>query len=198
MLFRSGEGAGKSTIAAFLKQTLGAKEWLITRAAGSPFGEEIRELLVSDDAKELAIESRFFLWWSAHIDHIFKVVEPALAGGVSVISDRFDASIFAYQVHAENASHLKEIFRETREKICTHVHPNLYIFLDIPPKEGFKRFERTQKKLDYFEKRPLDFHERVREGYKEFFKNVPHAVVDANHPLEEVQEEVLAIIQKQL
>ena len=79
--------------------------------------------------------------------------------------------------------------------------PDLYIFLDVDAKAGVERVSKNQEKeepLDHFERRPLDFHERVREGYTEFFKTVPHTIVDANHPLEKVQKEVLSIIKKHL
>ena len=198
IVLEGGEGAGKSTIAGFLKKELSPKQVLVTRAGGSPFGEKLRALFVSDDAGRASLESRFSLAFAAQADHIRGIVAPALKEGKTVISDRLDASIFAYQIYGENKKNLAELFVRTREALFAKTVPDLYIFLDVPTEEGFLRLEKDGRKLDHFEKRSREFHERVRAGYKEFLKHVPHVIVDANHPLEVVQTEVLDIIRKHL
>jgi len=196
IVLEGGEGAGKSTVASFLRHSLSGKEFLITRAGESPFGENLRALFVSDDADKASPESRFALTWAAQADHTHHIVVPALAAGQHVISDRFDASIFAYQVCGEEAPHMAKLFWDTRATLLRETTPDLYIFLDVSVEDGFARLKAHGKKLDHFERRPRDFHERVREGYKEFFTNVPHIVVDASRPLEDVQKNVLNHIQE--
>src|SRR3989338_4291388 len=97
IVLEGGEGAGKSTIASFLKKKLPKNNCLVTRAGGSPFGEKLRALFVSDSAGTASAESRFALAAAVQADHISEVVAPALRAGRNVISDRLDASIFAYQ-----------------------------------------------------------------------------------------------------
>lgn len=198
IILEGGEGAGKTTVASFLRKNLPEKEFLVTRAGGSPFGEKLRVLFVSDEAGRAAPESRFALAFAAQADHVRQIVAPALAKGAHVISDRLDSSIFAYQVYAEQEMRLTELFWRTREELLAGAVPDMYIFLDVRVEEGFSRLKCAGRPFDHFEKRPLDFHTRVREGYREFFKRVPHIVADANRPLEEVQNEVLSIIRKQI
>jgi dTMP kinase len=198
IVLEGGEGAGKSTIASFLKLSLSEKEVLVTRAGGSPFGEKLRALFVSDDAEKASPESRFALAFAAQADHVRQVVAPALAEGKQVISDRLDASIFAYQVYAENELHLVPLFWSTRKDLFLETIPDLYIFLAVDTDEGFKRARKEERTFDHFERRPRVFHERVREGYAEFLKSVPHVVVDANRPLEAVQKDVLSLVQTHL
>ncbi len=197
IVLEGGEGAGKTTIAKALQEILSPKEFLVTRAGGSAFGEKLRALFVSDDAGHAAPESRFSLAFAAQADHVNTIVAPALKTGKHVISDRLDASIFAYQVYAEEELRLAELFWRTREALFGKTLPDLYIFLDVPTEEGFDRTKREGRTLDHFERRPADFHERVREGYAEFFKEVPHVIVDANRSLEAVQQDVLAQVLKQ-
>ncbi len=199
IVLEGGDGAGKSTVAAFLKKECSKESVLVTRAGGSPFGEKVRALFVSDGAGTATPESRFALAFAAQADHVRQVVTPALAKGEQVISDRLDASIFAYQVCAEKREEqLAELFWRTRNALFLDTVPDLYIFLDVATEEGFNRARKDGRTFDHFEKRPTDFHRRVREGYIEFFKQVSHVIVDANRPLETVQKEVLAIIRKEI
>lgn len=194
IVLEGGDGAGKSTVVSFLRAELSETEFLTTRAGGSTFGEKIRALFVSDDAGTATPESRFSLAFAAQAEHIHKTVAPALESGTHVISDRLDASIFAYQVYAEEKTKLVQLFWDTRKVLMSKALPDMYIYLDISPEEGAKRIQEKGKKFDHFEKRSIDFHERVRVGYREFFKTVPHLIVDANRPLPEVEEEVLGYI----
>ena len=198
IVLEGGEGAGKTTVASFLQKTFPAEKLLVTQAGGSPFGQKLKALLVSDEAASSIPESRFSLAWAAHVDHIRQIITPTVSKGVHIVSDRFDASTFAYQVWGEEALHLTDLFWQLRKNFLRGTVPDLYIFLDVGTREGFAHLRKVRKVLDHIEKRPLAFHERVREGYREFFKQMPHVVVDANRPLEEVQKEVLAIIKKHL
>ena len=115
-----------------------------------------------------------------------------------MISDRLDASIFSYQVCGENKTQLKPLFWQTRKALFAECVPDLYIFLDVGLEEGFNRAKKEGRAFDHFERRPADFHERIREGYKAFFKTVPHVIVDANRSLEVVEQEVLQVLKQHL
>ena len=194
IVLEGGDGAGKSTIADFLRSAFPTA--LMTRAGESPFGKHLRELLISDAASLATSESQFLLSFAMHLDHARNVVAPALEKGKHVISDRFDASNFAYQVRGNNAPHLESLFWDIRSKMLGEVAPDLYIFLDVSPEVGIARAKSTGKALDAFERRPSAFHTNVREGYLEFLKSVPHTIIDATRPLEEVQANVLALVKK--
>lgn len=194
IVLEGGEGAGKTTIAKAVASAFPADRLLVTKAGETAFGEELKKMLVSEEGSNVSAEAQFLLAWSAQTDHFQRVVSPALSRGVSVFSDRFDSSIFAYQVTASGATYLSDLFWNVRDEAFKGATPDLYIFLDVPPEVGLARVKKSGRVMDHFEKRSLDFHRTVREGYLEFFKSVPHKIIDATRPLAEVEADVLALI----
>ncbi|TSC58213.1 MAG: dTMP kinase [Parcubacteria group bacterium Greene0416_79] len=151
--------------------------------------------MISPEAATASAGTQFGLIWAARFDHVRAKIRPALQAGRIVISERFDASTYAYQIHGQEAMHLKLLFFEFR-KLLGDCVPDLYIFLDVSPAEGLRRVRESRRRTDHFEDRPTAFHARVRAGYLEFFIHVPHVIVDANRPLEEVQREAVSICSK--
>ena len=95
-----GDGAGKTLQAARLSQALEAKGrgTLLTREpGGSPGAEEIRRLLVSGSVERWEPLAEAMLHAAARRDHLLQTIEPALARGLWVISDRFVDSMIVYQ-----------------------------------------------------------------------------------------------------
>lgn len=199
IVLEGGEGAGKGAVRKFLEGQF--PEAVFTREpGGTPLAEKIRAVMICPEATEANAETQLALVFASRFEHIRAKIRPALEAGTTVISERFDSSTYAYQIHGQEASYLKPLFTEFR-KLLGKTVPDLYIFLDVDVATGVKRVLQNQKKeepVDHFEKRSPAFHERVREGYAEFFKKVPHTIVDASRPLEEVQNEVLDIIRKYL
>jgi dTMP kinase len=118
-------------------------------------------------------------------------VIPALQSGKNIISDRGDSSSFAYQLYGLEGNHLKDLFLSLRKQCLGEFVPDLYVILDVLPKEGMRRVqERYKAKGDFnhFDDRGVDFHERIRKGYSEFAKLFPDKVkiIDANKSKEEV------------
>ncbi|MGL4240197.1 MAG: dTMP kinase, partial [Beijerinckiaceae bacterium] len=97
--FEGGEGSGKSTQIALLAERLRAegREVVVTREpGGSPTGERIRGILLDPEERLDAI-TQAFLFSASRRDHVCNLIEPALARGAVVISDRFADSTRAYQ-----------------------------------------------------------------------------------------------------
>src|SRR6185436_4968326 len=155
-----GEGAGKTTLIEEAKKVFGDRILYSRETGGTPFAEEVRMLTHKEGYKDLSPESFFGLVWAARADHVRTFIEPALARGVSVISDRFDSSTFAYQLYGQNGQHLEALFWQTRELFLGPTKPDPYIFLDVEPRIALSRlFERTEQKT-HFDKRESGFHER--------------------------------------
>ena len=98
--FEGGEGGGKSTQAARLAGHLRSKglDVLETREpGGTPQGEAIRDLLVQGDPDRWSALSELLLITAARVEHVNRLIEPALAAGKWVICDRFADSTLAYQ-----------------------------------------------------------------------------------------------------
>lgn len=190
-----GEGAGKTTLIKALAKRFSAKKILLTHEpGGTEFADKIRGLVLSKEAKEAGAETQFGLMWAARAEHLKHKIIPALAKGITVVSDRFDSSTFAYQIYGQEAKHLEKLFWRTREIFLRECKPDLYIFLDVLPEVGLKRVTGRKEAKTHFDERALAFHQRVRAGFLGFLKNVPHKAIDANRNLEIVQSDFFRVI----
>src|SRR5699024_874721 len=94
------EGAGKSTQLSFIHQLLkeAGKSVMVTREpGGTRLGEQIRELLLAPRLEGMSIETELLLIFAARIEHVQKVITPALESGRWVLCDRFTDASYAYQ-----------------------------------------------------------------------------------------------------
>jgi len=195
-----GEGSGKGTQIQFLKEKY--PNLVFTREpGGSPYGEEIRNIILkSPNAKQADALTHLCLFFAARQDHMRNTIIPALKSGKNVISDRGDSSSFVYQLYGLGGKHLKDLFLSLRKECLGEFVPDLYVVLDVEPKEGMRRVaERYKAKGDFnhFDDRGIDFHKRIQEGYFEFAKIFPKCVkiIDANKSIEVVRENLTRIIE---
>ena len=203
IVIEGGEGSGKSSLLMALKEALGDFVFTTREPGGSPYAEVIREATIKNPmAKDAPAETTLCLMFAARFDNTQNSIVPALKSGKPVIADRFDASSFAYNVYAQSNGELEEIFWNLRGRLA--IVPDLYIFVDVDPKEGVRRaHSRNQsllqgKQYDHFDNREINFHKKVRQGYLKFFKKVPHIIIDVNRPLEEVKSDFIAEIKKRI
>src|SRR5260370_35047639 len=100
MAFCGGEGAGKSTQIALLRQHLAERggRTLFTRTpGGTPAGLELRKLLLTATAEPWTSMAETLLMIADRAQHVEKLILPALAAGTHVVSDRFVLSTLSYQ-----------------------------------------------------------------------------------------------------
>ena len=100
VVFEGGEGAGKSTQARLLAETLRERgiELLLTREPGGTAGAEaIRQLLLDPPGEGWPASAEALLFAAARADHVAQAIQPALEAGRWVVSDRFLDSSRAYQ-----------------------------------------------------------------------------------------------------
>lgn len=189
------DGCGKGTQIKFLDEEFGSTgEFLFTREpGGTPFAEEIREVILRDRNEKVLIIRDLLLFWASRSDHLENLIIPALESGKIVISDRFDSSSFAFQIRAEEYQELESLFFDLRENILCDIVPT-YIFLDLPPKVSLERMKKDiAKKKNHFDLRPIEYHERARKGFLEYFASTSY-IVDADRPAEEVYESIRKIV----
>jgi len=147
-------------------------------------------MIFSKEGEGFSAEARFHLFWAARADHLNDLILPALDAGTHVVSDRFDICTFAFQVFGEENSHLLHLFEKTRSSMRIDELKPVYIHFDLDPEIGLAR------KVDatdgnFFDKKGLDFHKRVREGYHFFARRYRGMrVIDASASLEKVWEAV--------
>ena len=167
--FEGIDGAGKSThIDAFRKlmqERYPDREVVMTREpGGTPLGEQLRKLLLDSP---MNLETEALLMFAARREHIAQVIEPALAAGKIVISDRFTDASFAYQGGGRGLSLSK--LNELEHWVQTLpngalLQPNLTILFDLPGEIAEARRSKVRTP-DKFEQMNLDFFEKVRQEY---------------------------------
>lgn len=197
-----GEGAGKSTQIRLLKERFeelfpGMEVCFTREPGGSSFAEEIRSVIFSEGAKNLSGKGMFGLFATARQDHIEHIIRPALDANKVVISDRFAAATYAYQVSAMKNPISEDFFRQYYAEL--DVTPVVTIILDIDPREGLSRVAtRNGQDLNHFDEQSLEFHEAVRDGYRRFAELAPACVVDAAPSQEEVFASIVDCLRKHL
>ena len=193
-----GEGAGKSTAQRFIAERLaerGITSVQTREPGGTPLAEAIRQTLLSVDGEAPVEMAELLLVFAARAQHLAKVIEPALARGDWVLSDRFTDATYAYQgaargLSVEVISHLEQLVQSGRQ-------PDKVLILDLPPEIGMAR-ARSRGELDRFERENHDFYERVRAGYLQRAVAMPerYSVIDAGQELQAVQSAMAAEIER--
>ncbi|WP_150663482.1 dTMP kinase [Pandoraea commovens] len=164
--FEGIDGAGKSThVNAFvdaLRQGLAAvgRDVVATREpGGTPLGEALRKLVLDEP---MDIETEALLMFAGRREHLVKVIEPALARGDWVVSDRFTDATFAYQGGGRGLSRDKLSILE--RWVQGSRQPDLTILFDLDPAIAAARLAGARAP-DKFERESAAFFTRVREEY---------------------------------
>jgi len=161
-----GEGAGKSTQAARLVARLTAlgRIAIATREpGGSPGAEAIRNLLVKGDTDRWSATAETLLMYAARIDHIDRVIAPALAREDVVVCDRFADSTRAYQGAGGGAS--ADLIEGLEREVRVHCWPDLTLIFDLDPAAGLTRAAGRTGAETRFEAKGLEFHTRLRAAF---------------------------------
>lgn len=190
------EGVGKSTNLAFVRDWLQAKgiEVVVTREpGGTPLAEEIRSLLLAKRNESVNETAELLLVFAARAQHIAQVIQPALARGAWVLSDRFTDATFAYQGGGRGLS--TETIVQLEHLVQGDLRPDLTLILDIDVELGLNR-ARQRGELDRFESETMAFFERVRSAYRARAEQAPsrYALVDASQELVAVQADISSIL----
>ncbi len=197
--FEGGEGSGKSTQISRLTQHLTGRGFrvLATREpGGTPLAEGVRELLLDtrfdpDPVVEVTLLE------AARRDHVQRVIRPALARGEVVLCDRFADSSVVYQGFVGGVA--QETVHKLNDLATGGLEPDLTLVLDLDPREGLRR-ARARNAVgggaSRIDDRPLEYHERVRDGFLELVLSYPERVRLV--PADGTADEVFALILNEL
>jgi dTMP kinase len=195
--FEGIDGAGKSTHIGFVSDFLTARGKSVTSSrepGGTPLGEKLRELLLHE---KMHLETEALLMFASRREHLAQVIEPALARGDWVLSDRFTDARFAYQ------SGGRGLDRTKLEALEHWVHPNLQpdltLLFDVPLAVARERLDATRT-LDKFEREQADFFEKCRTEYLRRAAQFPEriVVVDSTRTIEAIQARLAEVLEKLL
>ncbi len=190
--FEGIEGCGKSTQAKKLHEFFLSKkiDAILTREpGGTKAGEKIREILIDEKIEKLNAKTELFLNFAARLEHVEKLIKPALATGKTVISDRFFDSSFAYQGSAFGLD--ENLIEEVKKITVGDFAPDITFLIDVPVETAFARIEGRAGNNRY-EKLGLDFHQKVRNGFLSLAKKNPRVrVIDGTKNPQEIFNEII-------
>lgn len=191
------DGCGKTTQAdraeRWLTSLRGRDRVLRTHEPGGwDGGGAVREMLLGGGFKNPW--SEWFLFMLDRCEHAARVIEPALASGKIVLSDRYDPSTIVYQllsvegIDPAAAEHLMN----TSSAIGLP-RPDVVFLLDIDVDLAWERL-RARGKSDGIESRGRGYFQRAREGYGRLMRDRgadgSWVKVDAARPADEVFEAI--------
>jgi dTMP kinase len=180
------DGAGKSTHIPTIIASLEARgiEVVSTREpGGTVLGESLRALLLHDNMHP---ETETLLMFAARREHIASVIEPALARGTYVLSDRFTDATYAYQCGAKGVLSKKVEILENW--VQGSLQPDLTLLFDVPVEVSMKRLA-SAREPDKFEREGAVFFEKLRRAYldRAEYDQKRFCVIDANQPIDKVK-----------
>lgn len=192
--FEGGEGCGKSTQIRRLKaslEELGVDVVLVREPGGTWLCEEIRALIKDQIKESPSVRSELLLFLAARAQLVNSVIEPQLAAGKWVVSDRFSDSTAAYQGYARALP--LDFITAANDFACAGLKPDITFLLDVSPEAALaRRHHREEDQCepsDRFERENTAFHDAVRRGFEALAKSNPERIVTIDG---EGAEEVVA------
>ena len=167
------DGAGKSSHLDAMEALFKAQGRTVVRTrepGGTPLAETLRGLILAQPMDPL---TESLLVFAARRDHVAQVIEPALARGDVVLSDRFTDATFAYQgagrgFDGEVLSTLERWVqgREDSSGAARQqlLQPHITLWFDLAPEIAAQRLAGARLP-DKFESQPVEFFRRVAAGY---------------------------------
>jgi dTMP kinase len=195
--FEGIDGCGKTTQIRLLGKYLIERglDFIATREpGGTELGREIRSVLLDGARGSVEPAAELLLYAADRAQHVRRVVLPALAAGVTVLSDRFYDATTVYQGYARGFD--LGFVRQLNEFAAGGVKPDLTLLFDLDVETGLSR---TQKRVDErtgisapdrLDREPLEFHRRVRQAYLEIAALEPQRfrIIPAGGSIEETYE----------
>ena len=185
------DGSGKTTQINLLKEYLeeAGYECLITREpGGTVIGEEIRQLILNPEHKEMSPVTEMLLYAASRAQLVHEVIGPALEEGKIVISDRFVDSSIVYQGIARKLG-ISTVSAVNAPGIGIY-RPDGIFFIDLSEAEGLRR-KKEQKNLDRMEQEGIDFHHMVSDGYRKVLSGRPEVMkIDGGRSIDTIQKKI--------
>lgn len=195
------DGAGTTTQCAAIASVLRAegREVLVTNEPSpGPIGTMIRQALTGrlglPQGGSLTAETMALLFAADRVDHLAADVEPAVARGAVVLSDRFLLSSLAYQGAQVGIDWVAELNSRARK-------PDLTVFLEIAPAIAAKRRHARGGREELYEaeavqRRTASWYRKAIALRKKAGERI--AIIDGSQPVAEVTREAVTAIRKVL
>jgi len=195
------EGSGKTSHIPHLVEYLRGAGYIVfpTREpGGTTISEQIRDILHDLKNDEMHPRTETLLYQAARAQIVEQVIQPRLAVGEIVISDRYYDSTIAYQGygHQQDLEQVRALVKYATGGLT----PDLTILLDLDVEVGLKRKKQNQSEWNRMDDHEVEFYNRVRAGYLELAKQEPQrwVVVNSDQAWDDVQAELKRVIGSRL
>ena len=139
------------------------------------------------------LETEALLMFAARREHLAQVIEPALARGDWVLSDRFSDATFAYQGGGRGLP--RDKLEALERWVQGGFQPDLTVLFDVPTATASER-RGAARAPDKFESESEAFFNRTRDEYLRRAEESPErfVIVDATRSIDEIQKELEEVV----
>jgi dTMP kinase len=169
------DGSGTTTQLARLTnhlRGLGRRVHATREPSDGPVGRLIREILLGGhrgpDGAEVDGQAMALLFAADRRDHLRREIEPALAAGIDVVTDRYLLSSLAYQAEEAERDWVAGLARAVRP-------PDLTLLLDVPVSVAAARRRAAGRSTERYDED--GFQARVAANYRRLAGGDPGVVV---------------------
>ncbi|HEY8753757.1 MAG TPA: dTMP kinase [Arthrobacter sp.] len=192
--FEGGDGAGKSTQAARLAETLEIRGLTVLRTrepGGTPIGEKLRSLVLDHGHGHIDAHTEALIFAASRAAHASQVIRPALERGEVVLTDRYIDSSVAYQGAGRDLG--TSAVRSLNEWATSGLLPELTVLLDVDPADGRRRRTAGDAAEDRLESEADEFHSTIRGAFLDLAASRPetYLVLPADLPVAELAARIL-------
>lgn len=194
LTFEGIDGSGKSTQSRLLSEHLRGRGLDVVQTrepGGSPGAEDIRRLLVEGEPGRWSAETEILLFTAARRDHLERLIDPAIADGKIVISDRFADSTRVYQ--GATRGDLRAVVDDLHTRMIGR-EPDLTLIIDMDPDIALERGLARRSGEDRFEDFGAAFQHKLRDGFLALAKEAPNRtrIIDGMRDPDVVAKDIAA------
>ena len=198
--FEGSEGCGKSTQVQLLANKLNSLgvHTLVTREpGGTPIGETIKHLLqFAPHNSAMTPETELLLFEASRSQLVRETIQPALSGGMCVISDRFFDSTTVYQGVARRLD--ARWVQQLNQFAVGDCMPDLTLVLDVDVNKARLRLLRRVRTVneDRMEREPVEFYQAVSDAYRELARKESGRVVliDGDQSIDQIEDKIWEVV----
>jgi dTMP kinase len=195
--FEGGDGTGKSTQVQLLAETLtslGIPNLVTREPGGTAFGNAIRTLLVEGSIDKCLPMTELLLHTAIRVEHVNKVIRPALNDGRIVICDRYLDSTIAYQGYGHGLD--MDLILMLHNVSTGGLMPDITFVLSTNPDISNARTASRNSKENRYESMGDSFRNRVRHGFDNVTKLYSNRcmAIDTDRPPLSIKEEICSIL----
>ncbi len=195
--FEGDDGVGKTTHINFLADTLtdrGLEVVNLREPGGTAIGESLRNLVLDTQHENMSDRTELLIYEAARAQLVSEIIKPALDRGAVVLCDRFYDSSVAYQGFGRG---LDLSFIDDANTFATDgVVPNrTFLMTRSNSCDGLEHIL-SEETPDRLELAGMEFHDRVRAGFRELANRHPKRIVriDASGDRADTAEAIFAAL----